>query len=271
MAIIDLSQYNGEDRVISSLEMAEEIRARKNSSVKFFSKIPTLDRLLDGFEPGELVTISGPTKHGKSLLAQTLTVSFLDKQIFSLWFTFELPPKQFLERFGEKTPLLYLPRIHRQSNLKWLLDRIRESVEKYHTQAVFIDHLHYVFDIGRSRNPSLDIGNVIRTLKTLAVEMEVVVFLLCHTTKAKPDGGSIGYEGIRDSSFVGQESDVVLIVQRRPEEKENRATISVELSRRTGVLKQRFWVAKIDGRLQETTVREDAPKNENGKREYWDY
>lgn len=269
MTTIDLSQYNGEDRVISSFEMVEEIRTRKKPTEKFFSKIPGLDRLLNGFEPGELVTISGPTKHGKSLFAQTLTVNFLEKQVFSLWFTFELPPKQFLDRFGENTPLLYLPRIHRQANLKWLLDRIRESVEKYHTQAVFIDHLHYVFDIGRSRNPSLDIGNVIRTLKTLAVNLEVAVFLLCHTTKARPDGGNIGYEGIRDSSFVGQESDAVLIVQRRPEKGENTATISVELSRRTGVLKQKLWVAKVGGLLRETVSREDEPRHEK-VRQYWE-
>ncbi|HPC02523.1 MAG TPA: DnaB-like helicase C-terminal domain-containing protein, partial [Syntrophales bacterium] len=220
MTTIDLSQYGGEDRVISSLEMAEEIRARRKPTVKFFSKIPALDRLLDGFEPGELVAISGPTKHGKSLLAQTLTVNFLEQQVFTLWFTFELPPKQFLERFGDRTPLLYLPRIHRQANLKWLLDRIRESAAKYHTQAVVIDHLHYVFDIGRSKNPSIDIGTTIRTLKSLAVEMELVIFVLCHTVKAKADGGDVGYEGIRDSSFVGQESDVVLVVQRRPEKGE---------------------------------------------------
>lgn len=268
--IIDFSGYDGDDRVISGQEMKVEIANRKRSTVRFYSRIPALDKLLDGFEPGELIAVSGYTKHGKSLLGQSITLQFFNQNIFSLWFTFELPPDQFLSRFGDNLPLLYLPRIHRRTNLPWLTERIREAVAKYAVQAVFCDHLHYIVDIARSRNPSLDIGHVIRTLKSLAIELEVVIFLMCHTQQPKSAGPEAGYEALRDSSFIAQESDVVLMVQRRPERGENVATISVEFSRRTGVMRRKVWVEKVCGLLRETTIREDAPKNGNGAKRYWD-
>lgn len=268
--IVDLSAYAGDDRVISGQEMRVELAERKRSKVKFFSRIPTLDAALDGFEPGELIAVSGYTKHGKSLLGQSITLQFFNQKIFSLWFTFELPPEQFLSRFGDSLPLLYLPRIHRRTNLPWIVDRIREAVVKYGIQAVFCDHLHYIVDIARSRNPSLDIGHVIRTLKSLAIELEIVIFLMCHTQQPKSAGPEAGYEALRDSSFIAQESDVVLMVQRRPERGENISTVSVEFSRRTGVMKKKVWLAKVCGLLRETVIREDTPKNGNGPRKYWD-
>jgi NAD-dependent DNA ligase len=71
----DLLNYDGEDKVISSFEMKDKIGKQK-TLLNVRSKIPSLDRLLDGFATGELIMLSGLTKNGKTLLAQTLTQSF---------------------------------------------------------------------------------------------------------------------------------------------------------------------------------------------------
>ena len=159
------------------------------------------------------------------------------------------------------TTLKAMREIRRQSDLRklkahaldWLEDRIIESFEKYHTRIVCIDHLHYLVDMARMKSPSLEIGTVIRRLKGIAVNNELLVFLLCHTTKGKHDG-TLSYESIRDSSFVSQESDSVFMVKRTPEDGENTAKLRVEFHRRTGVMEKVVYLVKVNGLLQEAAV-----------------
>lgn len=212
-----------------------------------------MDILIEDFRAGELITISGPTKNGKTLLAQTLTVNFGKQKQQPLWFTFEVPARQFLSQFPA-LPVIYMPAKLKAHAMDWLEDRIIESFEKYNTRIVFLDHLHYLVDMARMKSPSIEIGTVVRRLKGIAVNNEMVIFLLCHTTKGKQADG-LSYDSIRDSSFVSQESDSVLMVQRRPEFGENAARVRVEFHRRTGVMERTVDLIKQGGLLYESAVK----------------
>jgi replicative DNA helicase len=183
-----------------------------------------------------------------TLLAQSLTQNFVEHHHPPLWFSFEVPPRQFLSQF-ERLPFIYMPSKLKAHAMDWIEERIMESFAKYNTRVVFIDHLHYLFDIQKSRNPSLDIGAIIRKLKGIAVNNEFVIFLLCHTSKAKDENES--YESIRDSSFVAQESDCVIMVKRTPEEGDNFARARVEFHRRTGVMEKVIFLQKVGNYLVE--------------------
>jgi len=244
--------------------MLLRIRAQAKPAFVVMSKIPGLDRATGGFHGGELVTISGPTKGGKTLLAQSLTHSFDKQQQPAVWFTYEVPAGQFLGQLGDDPPLVYMPAQLKAHAMPWVEDRILESLQKYHTRIVFIDHLHFLFDMGRSRNPSLEIGQVIRHLKGLAVREGLVVFLLSHTKMAKIDGG-LSFESIRDSSFVSQESDSVIMIKRVPAEGPTAARARVEFHRRTGALEQVIKLQKVNGVLVEVADREDPDATP-----YWD-
>ena len=185
----DLREYNGPDQVISSYELEAKLTEQRDSVLNVKSGIPSLDRYIDGFRDGELYAISGPTKNGKTLLAQTLTANFSSQSVFPLWFTFEVPARQFLSQFDE-LPYFYMPQKLKANALDWVQERALESLAKHRTRVIFIDHLHYLFDIARARNTSLEIGSIIRTLKTLAVNHGFCIFLLCHTTKGKSEGRS---------------------------------------------------------------------------------
>ncbi len=250
------TDYNGDDRVISSHEMQLEFDKRQVARVQVRSLIPTLDHYIEDFRAGEVIAISGPTKNGKTLLAQTLTSNFERQGQPSLWFSFEVPARQFLSQFPEM-PFLYMPAKLKPHALDWLEDRIAESFEKYRTRIVCIDHLHYLLDMARMKTPSIEIGTVIRRLKGIAVNREMIVFLLCHTTKSTRDG-SLSYESIRDSSFVSQESDTVFMVKRTPEDGENAARLRVEFHRRTGVMEKIVNLMKVRGLLRERTVTGNA-------------
>jgi replicative DNA helicase len=245
-----LSRYDGEDQIIGSLEM--EIKLKQNSSLYkpiVKSLIPTLDEYIDGFYPGELITISGYTKNGKTLLAQSLTKNFTIQQYFPLWFSFEVPAQQFLSQFND-LPNFYLPMKLRAHSMDWVEERILEGFAKNHTRLIFIDHLHFLFDMARSKNISLEIGQVIRRLKTIAVENSFVIFLLCHTTKGKSDDVP-DYSAIRDSGLIAQESDTVFMVARTPKVSQDSAQMRVEFHRRTGVLERVIPLIKINGYLKE--------------------
>ena len=103
------------------------------------------------------------------------------------------------------------------------------------------------------RNPSLEIGQVIRSLKMLAVDKGFVIFLLCHTTKSRPD--DLSHESIRDSSFVAQESDSVFMIKRTPEEGETATRLRIEFHRRTGAMEKTVDLIKVNGFLEERTDR----------------
>jgi len=262
MSSEELRTYSGEDRVISSVEMDLNLKSLPEALVNVKSLIPGLDQAMDGFRDGELIAISGPTKMGKTLLAQTLTVNMVKQKEFPLFFTFEVPARQFLDQIAagkETPPMLYMPAKLKAHAMIWVEDRINEAFQKYHTRVVFIDHLHYLVDIARIRQPSLEIGTVIRRLKSIAVQGNYVIFLLCHTKMGKHDGG-LSYESIRDSSFISQESDSVIMIKRAPECGMTAARARVEFHRRTGVMEKVVCLQKRDAFLVETSCMHKGDK-----------
>lgn len=255
-----LKDYSGEDRIVSAPELSLTLESTAEPVVTVKSNLPTLDRYTGGFQSGEVFAVSGPTKMGKTLLCQSFTVEMIKQQVFPLWFSYEVPARQFLAQF-EEVPFLYMPSKLKAHDMSWLNDRIMEAFLKYHTRVIFIDHLHYLFDIARSRNPSLDIGGVIRRLKSLAVDHGLIIFLLAHTVKGKSEN-NLSYESIRDSSFVSQESDCVLMIQRTPKDGKNRAQVRIEFHRRTGILEKVVKLEKVGRYLREVT---DMPEDEKGR------
>lgn len=244
--------------IISSFEMREKLaeRGRHIPLINARSGLPRLDMAIENFQDGELIAVSGPTKNGKTLLCQTLTHNFAEQQIYSLWFSYEVHPRQFLECFEhDNLPLMYMPDGLEAKSMKWLEEKILQSFNQYGTRVVFIDHLHYLFDIAVGRqNTSLTIGSIIRQLKLLAVKHRFLIFLLCHTTKPGGEGSDLSYNSIRDSSFVSQESDSVFLIQRTGDAE---SQMSVEFHRRTGVFQKRIKLIKVGKYLYERTQDED--------------
>jgi replicative DNA helicase len=231
--------------------MQETLKNRPEDPFKIKSGLPTLDRMTKGFCSGNLIVVSGPTGNGKTLLAQTLTKRFSDKKQEPLWFSYELPPEQLLATFPE-LPYFLMPMELKHGSMDWFQDRCIESLEKHRNRIIIIDHLHYLIDMFRIKNPSLEIGACVRRLKRFAVQEGLIVFLICHIHKIQ-EGSSVRYHHIRDSSFVAQEADTVLMIQRlKPQNgAKNRAELRVEKCRKTGVMGEAFAVMKVGGYLVE--------------------
>jgi len=235
-----LAEYHGSDRVISSHDFKKELdEAKDKPSYSFLTQIPSLDKYTEGFETGELIVISGYTGHGKTSLCQSFTTSFAKQGINTLWFSYEMPPRQFFAKFPNELPLFYLPREVKDKALIWLEDRIIEAKIKFNTRAIVIDHLHFLIDLVQGKHPSLEIGTIVRALKQLAMRHNVVIFLIAHTSMPKGDKEP-GLEDIRDSSFITQEADAAMVIHRiRPKGKKiygNEAEITILKHRRMGTM-----------------------------------
>ncbi len=245
-----LNNYLGEDRIISSLELRDLLEKTKTVNTSHATGFPFLDRILDKTESGELIIVSGPTGNGKTTLLTSITKNLTAK---SAWFTLEVPPRQFLSTFGDNLPLFYTPAKNTDSNIQWVIERIIEAKVKYDIQVVFIDHLHQLFSIDRfnGRNLSLELGDIVAKIKQLAIQYDIVIWLVAHSTDDKTrTTREPKMMDIRDSGMISRLADVVMGVWRIPnsddgtsgiltddfKEEDNRAKVRVWKNRRTGKL-----------------------------------
>lgn len=268
----DLAQYDGEDRVVSSLTFCEMLKDRP-AIPKHKTGISELDDAIDGFEPGELIVVSGPTAMGKTTLCDTIVHNLNEQGKRSLFFTFEVTAAKMVANHSDPSSLVYLPLQHKAMDLQWLKDRTQEAIQKYDIKAVFIDHLHYVIDMTKNMHVSLEIGATMRYLKRdIALDLEIPVFIVCHSTKV-PHDQEPSISHLRDSSFVGQEADTVLIVFRRFDKDavgvplktmlQGLSTIKIEKARRSGVMGLKVKVKKLGHKLVLST---DEPEEDDSQR-----
>lgn len=265
-----LATYEGEDRMESTEVVKEAVSSTEDAAQK--TGVESIDRLLNGVEPGELVLVSGPTGEGKTTLLMSITQNMAEKGILSAWFTLEVTPQAFLrkiEKAAGKLPHFFMPMRNTDNQLDWLEERIIEAKVKYNIQVVFIDHVHQIFSMHRMNNPniSLELGDMVGRIKQMAIDHHLTIFLVAHTrdnsekTNAEPRK-----EDIRDSGLISRLADAIILVwrvkngatdkdKRRPdnlEENDTKAKVRIVKNRREGKLGT-FFMDHQNGYLKEIT------------------
>lgn len=246
--------YDGKDKVVKIKDYIEELSTTPQQ-IKIHSGIKGLDKLLDGFQRGEVVVVTGQTGQGKTTFLQSLTFGFEDNGINTLWFSYEVGAQDLAVRFGKDIPNFSLPKITVAQNIQWLEQKIYEGIAKHDTRVVFIDHLHYLLNMKEvgNGNSSLVIGHIMRSLKEIAIRTNTTIFLVSHLKMTKledvPD-----LDDLRDSSFVAQEADIVIVIWRLMRDKPDargldtyttQMGIKVAKNRRKGTLG--YIVSDFDG------------------------
>ena len=124
-----LKNYDGSDKIISSIEFLEESKLKTKSNFRLTTHIPSLNLAFDGFREGNMIVVSGHSGEGKTQFCQNLTKNFSMQSINSLWFSFEMGEDEFMERFGENVPVFYLPRELKTDSISWLREKRDEFIE----------------------------------------------------------------------------------------------------------------------------------------------
>ena len=239
-----LKKYDGPDAMVSSWDMMDILAEKEKTDPKeifFPSGIPKLDELIGGFYGGELTVISGKTKHGKTLLAQTITANIHNLPIIPAWFTYEVRIRQFCEQFGESVPAFVIPKELKQNDMMWLEHRIFEAILKFDSKAFFIDNTHNILNlIGDNLVHRVD--EFVKRLKEICVKYNVHGFLLHHMMKGETHRvDDLGDNCLRDSSMIAQTADNLIFVWRD----DMGAWLVVDLNRRNGVFKKKFRMTKV--------------------------
>ena len=234
-------QYRGSDEVIPA-DLYYQLIKKEKVPFKAYSKIPSLDKIVEGFRPGNLIIVSGPTKQGKTTLCQTLTYQFTNQQLPCLWFSFDTPPSELIERFPEgKCPLFYLPKRNEiEKKMDWIESKIIEGIAKFGVKVVFVDHLESIARFSNNApNFAAELQSISRDLKEMSMRWNVIIFLNHHIRQI--DESQVpNWTMMKNSSGPAQESDLTIMVWREKEKISgetvytNTTQISVQLHRRTG-------------------------------------
>jgi len=243
-----LASYTGPDEVVPITEVAEEEIQGIPSGWR------SIDRLIPGFLPQQLIVVSGPTGQGKTLFAQNLIKNLTDASHPCALLSYEMSPTEILWRFKEMgdVPMFYIPKTHRQYDMVWLETKVVEAIAKYDVEFVFIDHAHYIVDFGDADNLSAKIGEAVRALKLIARKYDVGIFLLHHTTKTDTFEAPT-LADIRDSSFSAQEADYVFMLW-RVVEKQGKREIMEEGVKYSNMTKVQVAKNRLTGKLGAVTL-----------------
>lgn len=192
----------------------------------------TLDFLIGGVSSGELIVVTATAGTGKTCLLQSITWKLAKQGIPSLWYSLENTTENFIVPFVKNDPEakwddagkllkvsnmpVYWPKNVENLDFNQLKKAIRYAHLTFGTQHVFVDHLHYLIsgkDMMAAKSTSLFIGDRLRQLRAIAIETEVSIFLVAHMAKVM-DGVKPTMNDLRDSSFLQQEADSVILLYR---------------------------------------------------------
>ena len=192
---------------------------------------PSIDRRIDGFNPGELVTVMARAGVGKTFLALNILNHLAGKVPYKMaLFSLEMPKSAIIERMLE----VYFKMSRQDVKARaidgtldvaefearfaklaiydkiYTVSEIRKIVEKESFQIVVVDFLHLIKPevIG---NPYQQISQVIAHLKQMAKDTRSVAFLL-HQLSRQAGSGWIPVEAAhaRDSGQIEELSDFLI-------------------------------------------------------------
>lgn len=246
--------YRGEDQLISSLEILEHIKTQPEEE-RFYTGIVELDKLLKGFRKNQLIVLAAPTKSGKTQM--TIELAIRMQETNPVFIPFEESAEELVRKFhdrGEKPPLFYTPKVITGNTISWIEKKVIEGLVKYNSRLFFIDHLHFIVPFSSDRLDTR-IGQTMRELKRIAKDYGVVILLVAHLKKTNMVVTPT-LEDLRDSSFIAQEADTVLMMWREAKKIDgemvitNRTILSVQANRREGSAGNVKLIFK-DGRFYE--------------------
>lgn len=221
-------------------DLYNEVLSKKKPDLGLLTRIPDLDRMTGGLQPGELTVVAGPTSMGKTAFATAIGV---DVSVPTLMFSLEQPKRQLAYRViaaqsGVPVQRLRRPdewsesedfRIHEAIQLAlkrefYLDDRtrlttaqIRSSSRMQHSRRkiglIIIDYLGLIEAVGKKNGTrEQEVAEMTKDLKSLAIELNIPIILIsqmnrayAHRTNPRPRT-----EDLRDSGAIGHDADLLI-------------------------------------------------------------
>lgn len=207
LEIVDLQPY---------MTAAREHREPEGTIKGLSTGLQKIDKMTQGFVPGELMIVSGQTSHGKTQLSNNIMLNAAKGGHKVMFVTMEMTKQETADRFNMLTKDQDIGEgkifLNMRADLAYTdVTRMIERAKEKGCDLVVIDHLHY---FSRSvENATQEVSKIVKEFKSAAVQYEIPIILICHVRKMAPKKHPT-LEDLRDSSLIAQDADMVLIVWR---------------------------------------------------------
>jgi len=231
------------DDFVDDLERRFEL---KGEIVGLSTGFDRLDKKTGGLEGGDLVIIAGRPSMGKTSLAMNMAQHVtIDQKKNACVFTMEMPNRQIIQRMVSSSvgvPLQDLksgridedmwPRVTRGIQLvseaplrvdetpgltpTQIRSRARRIHRKTPLSLIVIDYLQLMEATTHKDNQNLKIAEITRSMKGLAIELDVPVILLSQLNRdvEKRADRRPKMSDLRDSGAIEQDADIILMTYR---------------------------------------------------------
>lgn len=264
------------------LEISEELLDPSDPISGYLTSYPDFDRLTGGLQRGDVIIIAARPSVGKTAFALNLAAGHCRNGGKSILFSLEMGTKQLLKRMisaegnihaskwrdipNRFTTKDYERAIHAIGTMTdWELEifdtkrtiaeiraEIRNQLHKHPNQKtlVIIDYLQLIMpSVIRRDRRDLEIGEITRELKLLAMELQIPIVLLSQLSRgvdARQEKRPV-MSDLRESGNIEQDADMIAFLYRedyydRQAAKRNELEIIIAKQRNgpTGTVKMKF-------------------------------
>lgn len=231
--------------MLDHIEAAEDRYKNRDQVQGLHTGFPSLDRLTMGLVEGELIIVAGPTSKGKTLLSMHIANNVAKKGHRVLFVTLEMTKAELTSRYmyvnggADTNDFMTVAAntvFQENDELDWkdIDGLIQNAKQQLDVDLVIIDHLHYFArDL---KNAAEELGQITMRFKKNAIRHKLPIILISHIKKLGKDE-DLSLEALRGSSLIGQDADIVLMVNRDPET--NQMGILIDKNRNRGKLSDR--------------------------------
>lgn len=209
-------------RVESMVDYTDEAKVIAENWGKFqglSSGYASIDKLTKGFVGGEVTVVAAKTSVGKTALAVNIANNIALGGTPVLFVTLEMTKPQLTSRFiylngGDNdnyNKVASLVSFQKTDELNWqsVDGLIGSFCSEFSNGFVVIDHLHYF--TRELEKVSEDLGRLTKEFTKNAKRHQVPIMLISHVRKG---AGEITIEDLRGSSYIAQDTDVILLCGR---------------------------------------------------------
>ena len=228
------SEENASDRFLADAEL--EYQGKDNPRV-VKTGFPSLDRLIGGFEKGELITLGGYSGGGKTTLALNIATQIAQAGGNVLYFSLEMTKVEMHKRlvcsslrisdFSKITQEEFYAVVEKSKSLEnelplEFIDDADNTVEKISAicagkkdlSLIIIDHLHILRSEKRFKDQLALLTYLSRKVKIIAQELNIPILLLSQLNRSNAgrDVKSPILSDLRGSGSIEQDSNLVMFV-----------------------------------------------------------
>lgn len=235
------------DLAYTAVEQVQKASKEKKLITGFECGFESLDRVLDGFQTGNMYILGARPSIGKTAFALELALGLASKGAKTTIFSLEMSSialyyrmlsnksdipmwqikkgfisesQRLIEKFEKASNQLFnLPIAIMDTGIdndKVLYSRIRYEAKVKQSKVIFIDHLGLIEVSDSSGQRYVDVGRITKTLHKMARELDVCIIVLAQCGR-EAEGKKPNLSLLRESGNIEQDGDVIMLLHRQRE------------------------------------------------------